>query len=135
MIDYEVSPNDIRLPETQTIFPRSRPLPSVKELTKWEKFAKDKGIKQKKRSRMVYSEITKSWVPRWGADSVKKVEDKANPIIELRKNDPNNADPFMRKGAEKRIVKDKQLVRQMKNEERTGMKEMELKRQQNTRLK
>lgn len=37
-------------------------------MTRWEKFAKDKGIlRKKKRSRMVFDEVVDDWVPRWGA--------------------------------------------------------------------
>lgn len=36
-------------------------------MTTWEKFAKEKGIKKRKRSeRMEWDEKAKAWRPRWG---------------------------------------------------------------------
>jgi hypothetical protein len=39
------------LPEPQTPVPREKPLPAQKEKTKWEKFAAEKGIVKRKKSR------------------------------------------------------------------------------------
>lgn len=50
--------------------------------TKWEKFAQQKGIQKKKRSRKVFDEVRQDWVPRWGARSIKKLNDKDNFAIE-----------------------------------------------------
>ena len=48
-----------QLPEPTTTFPRLRALPpSEAPLTKWEKFAKEKGIKKRKRSKEVLDEKT-----------------------------------------------------------------------------
>lgn len=47
----------IRLPEPTTQLPREKPLPQAKPLTRWEKFANDKGIVKKKRSKMVWDEV------------------------------------------------------------------------------
>jgi regulator of ribosome biosynthesis len=46
--------------------PRANPLPQPKPLTKWEKFAKEKGIKKKKRERMIYDEDHQEYRPRFG---------------------------------------------------------------------
>jgi regulator of ribosome biosynthesis len=59
------SDNDI-----STTLPRAKPLPKPKPLTKWERFAKEKGIQNKKRGRMVWDEEEKKWVPRYGYQSV-----------------------------------------------------------------
>lgn len=37
--------------------------------TKWERFAEEKGIRKKKKSRMVFSERFGKWVPRYGSRS------------------------------------------------------------------
>lgn len=42
---------------------------SEKSKTKWERFAETKNIKKRKRSKLVYSEEYKAWLPRWGAKS------------------------------------------------------------------
>lgn len=56
------------LPAIETVLPREKPLPKPsKELTKWQEFAKRKGIAPKpKRDRLVYDEEKKDWVPRYG---------------------------------------------------------------------
>jgi regulator of ribosome biosynthesis len=41
-------------------------VPKEKELTKWEKFAKEKGIVKKKRSRMLFDEEKGEYLPRFG---------------------------------------------------------------------
>jgi hypothetical protein len=42
--DFSKSEFEIRLPIKTTIVPRFKQLPSEKMLSKWEKFAKEKGI-------------------------------------------------------------------------------------------
>ena len=61
-----------QLPEPTTILPRSKPIPSkaVTE-TRWEKFAKVKGIRKQKRSRMEYDETTGEYKPIYGYKSTK----------------------------------------------------------------
>lgn len=56
------------LPPCTTRLPREKPLPVAKEETKWEKFARKKGIKDKKRGegKLVYDEEKGEWVPKWG---------------------------------------------------------------------
>jgi regulator of ribosome biosynthesis len=64
--DFDKPEDNVQLPKPITILPRSKPIPKPKPLTKWEKFRKEKGLAEKKRSRMVYSETAGDWVPRWG---------------------------------------------------------------------
>lgn len=39
-----------RLPTPSTVLPRSLPVPKPRQLTKWEKFAKEKGIVKRKKA-------------------------------------------------------------------------------------
>jgi regulator of ribosome biosynthesis len=64
--DFDKPEDNVMLPKPITVLPRARPVPKPRPLTKWEKFRKEKGLAEKKRSRMVYSEIAGDWVPRWG---------------------------------------------------------------------
>jgi hypothetical protein len=41
-------------------------IPKPKAPTKWEQFAKVKGINKKKRSRMVFDDEAQAWKPRYG---------------------------------------------------------------------
>lgn len=56
------------LPPPTFSLPREKPLPQPKPPTKWEQFAKKKGIKDKKRGegKVVYDEASGEWVPKWG---------------------------------------------------------------------
>ena len=113
-LDYDKAPDELNLPEAIITLPRSLPIPVAKPMTKWEKYKMEKGIVQRKRSRMVYSEEVGDWVPRWGKGSVKKIQDSMNWAMEEKEPGVN---PFEQKSNEKQLAKAKQLKRQMKNEE------------------
>jgi regulator of ribosome biosynthesis len=50
-----------------TPLPREKPLPAPKAETKWEAFAKRKGINATtKKDKLVWDDDRKEWVPRWG---------------------------------------------------------------------
>jgi regulator of ribosome biosynthesis len=67
----------IVLPEPTTPLPREKPIPADKAPTKWELFAKKKGIDKKKREtgNMVYDEASGEWVPKWGYKGKNKAGD------------------------------------------------------------
>lgn len=122
VIDFGQSQFDVTLPEVTTIFPRHKKLPEQAALTKWERFAKDKGIEKKKRSRMVYDEITKTFVPRWGARSIKKIQNEVDIIREVKPGENPNEDPFEKKSQVKRLQKEKQKYNELRNKmEAKGM--------------
>jgi len=76
------------LPKPKIVTPREKPIPKEKPLTKWEAFRKERGMSaRKKRSRVVFDPITNDWVPRWGHNSVKKIEDKHNWLMVDRPSD------------------------------------------------
>ncbi|KGB79325.3 hypothetical protein CNBG_5163 [Cryptococcus deuterogattii R265] len=53
-------------PPPTTLLPREKHLPKPKPLTKWERFANEKGISHKKKEKDVWDEERQEWVPRWG---------------------------------------------------------------------
>ena len=55
-----------QLPAPTTQLPRAKPLPKPKAPTKWEQFAKAKGIQKKHRDKKVWDEEKQEWVNRWG---------------------------------------------------------------------
>ena len=113
-LDYDKAPDELTLPENIITLPRSLPIPIPKPPTKWEKYKMEKGITQRKRSRMVYSEEVGDWVPRWGKGSIKQIQDSMNWVMEDKEEGVN---PFEQKSNEKLIAKAKQKKRQLKNEE------------------
>ncbi|PGH11471.1 hypothetical protein AJ79_04846 [Helicocarpus griseus UAMH5409] len=70
----------LTLPPRTTLLPRHKPLPTPKPPTKWELFARKKGIgkynktlgsgggsaEAERRKKLVYNEASGEWVPKWG---------------------------------------------------------------------
>ena len=112
IFDFSKNEYEIDLPETKIELPRHKPIPKERPLTKWQKFAKDNGVNKKKRSRMVFDDALQDWIPRWGARSVKKLENQRNIIME----DDGTGDPFAKRDAEKSIKRDQQRIRESKND-------------------
>lgn len=78
-----------QLPPPTTALPRAKPVPKPREPTKWEKFAQQKGITKRKRSREVWDEDTKEFKRRHGFNSVKDdqpaiIDAKASDQVRLR---------------------------------------------------
>ncbi|KAL9957536.1 hypothetical protein ACROYT_G039177 [Oculina patagonica] len=77
-----------KLPEPRTVIPREKPIPKPKQPSKWEEFAKRKGITKKKRERMILDKNTQEWKPRYG---YKRANDVTQDwLLEV----PQNADPY-----------------------------------------
>jgi regulator of ribosome biosynthesis len=55
-----------KLPDPSTALPRAKPVPMRRPLTKWEEFAKTKGIRNEKKDTKVWDEDTKTWKYTWG---------------------------------------------------------------------
>jgi len=101
------------MPEPTTIFPRSRRLPEAKAETKWKQFAKEKGIKKRKRSSMSYDPTLKTQVARWGKRSKKNMVEL--PIMEEKEVGRN---PFQDAKKEKKLRVLKNKLKQAKNIDR-----------------
>jgi hypothetical protein len=56
----------VTLPAPTTILPRSQRIPDMKPQTKWEKFAAQKGIQNKKKERMIWDDERQMYLPRYG---------------------------------------------------------------------
>ncbi|SNX87665.1 related to RRS1 - regulator of ribosome biogenesis [Melanopsichium pennsylvanicum] len=96
------------LPPFTTKLPREKSLPKPKPMTKWEKFAKQKGIQSQKKDKMIYDENIREWVPRWGYKGANKdVEDQW--IHEIKHNQNPDMDPA-------KTAKKERLAKQLKNE-------------------
>ncbi|XP_028288923.1 ribosome biogenesis regulatory protein homolog [Parambassis ranga] len=55
-----------KLPEPTIPLPREKPPPKPRPPTRWEQFAKLKGIQKKKKTNLVWDETAKEWRRRWG---------------------------------------------------------------------
>lgn len=84
-----------KLPKPVTILPREKPLPKQKPPTKWELYAKMKGIQKKKKSRKVFDEASGEWKPTWGYK--RKNDSTKEWCIEIKKNEDPNQDFFTKR--------------------------------------
>jgi regulator of ribosome biosynthesis len=108
----------ISLPAPTFPLPREKPLPQGKETTRWERYAKTKGIVKKKRSKMVWDEDSKTWAPRFGYGRAKSAKDSAeNWVVEAKPGDDVSADPF----AARADAKKAKLGKQKRQEERNRL--------------
>ncbi|PKI85586.1 Rhodanese- sulfurtransferase [Malassezia vespertilionis] len=79
------------LPRFTSLLPREKSLPKPKPLTKWERFARKKGIVKRKKDKMIFDEESQKWVPRWGYKGANKTLDDQW-LVEV----PNTADDEFR---------------------------------------
>ncbi|EIW73083.1 hypothetical protein TREMEDRAFT_22893, partial [Tremella mesenterica DSM 1558] len=96
----------VQLPAAKTLLPREKPLPKPKPLTKWERFAKEKGISHKQRDRMVFDDERQEWVKRWGRGGKnKEVEEQW--IHEVKAGEDPDHDPAAsaKKARKERVAK------------------------------
>ena len=101
-----------RLPPAVVQLPREKPQPQPRPSTKWSSFAASRGIKPRKRSRLVYDEGGDRYVSRAQA---RRARD-AYPIIDARPGEAAGApDPFKRRAEEKRERVAQNRVRQERN--------------------
>merc|ERR1719147_4956 len=98
-----------------TIIPREKPMPKPKAMTKWEKYAKDKGIvKKKKKDRLVWDDVVSKWVPQFGYKKVVNEQQK-NWMMPLKGNAPDNEDPFEKEAEAKREKVAKNELQRLRN--------------------
>uniref|UniRef100_A0A1B6D477 Ribosome biogenesis regulatory protein n=1 Tax=Clastoptera arizonana TaxID=38151 RepID=A0A1B6D477_9HEMI len=80
----------VKLPAPTYILPREKPAPKPKPLTRWQKFAIEKGIKKTKKAKATWDDILKKWVPLHGFKRAAAEKEK-NWLLEV----PQNADPYV----------------------------------------
>jgi regulator of ribosome biosynthesis len=95
------------------VIPREKPLPKPKKETKWEKFAREKGIQKRKKGRMIYDEEKEEYAPRFG---YKKANDDLHDwAMEMKNGQDIMQDPWEAKQKEKNQRIHKNLENQAKN--------------------
>ena len=102
------------LPPPVLKMPREKPCPKPHVETRWEKFAKEKGITKKKKTRMAFDEEKQEYAPAWG---YKRTDDLSDWAIEVKHGQDPMADPWTaRKDAKKDRV-DKNTRQNLRNKE------------------
>merc|ERR1719320_1747243 len=103
------------LPPPTFVLPREKPCPKPKPMTKWEKYAKEKGIdKKKKKDRMVWDDVVQKWVPQFGYKKVQAEQEK-NWMIPVKGNAPDDEDPFEKLAESKREKVAKNELQRLRN--------------------
>jgi regulator of ribosome biosynthesis len=109
------------LPEKEEmVLPRSQRIPDAPVETKWEKYAKDKGIQKKKKERMIYDEKEEKWMPRYGYKRTNTGIDN-EPVLEIKKGDDPFADPWEKSREDKKVRVAKNTKQMLKNRERADI--------------
>ncbi|CAD6979161.1 unnamed protein product [Tilletia controversa] len=95
----------VTLPPPILGLPREKPMPKAKPLTKWEKFARTKGINKRRKDKMVFDDNQQEWVARWGYKGANKNEEEQwlHPVK------ANADDDYSPARAAKRARKDRKL--------------------------
>ncbi|KAJ8413367.1 hypothetical protein AAFF_G00093630 [Aldrovandia affinis] len=88
-----------KLPEPTTRLPREKPAPKPRAPTKWEEFAKLKGIQNKKKTNLVWDDVHKEWKRRWGYKRAK--DDTKEWLIEVPETADPNEDQFAKRNKAK----------------------------------
>ena len=97
--------------------PRATKVPEPKPETKWEKFAKEKGIKKKKRERMVFDENNQEFRPRFGYKGANSGIEEI-PIVEVKPGQDPFADPWAEARTDKKARVKKNTKAMLKNQGR-----------------
>ncbi|KAI5092037.1 ribosome biogenesis regulatory protein-like [Silurus meridionalis] len=103
----------VNLPDPITRLPREKPAPKPRPPTKWEQFAKLKGIQKKKKTNLVWDEVHKEWKRRWGYKRAK--DDTKEWLIEVPENADPNEDHFAKKNQAKKERVAKNEFNRLKN--------------------
>ncbi|XP_076017258.1 ribosome biogenesis regulatory protein homolog [Genypterus blacodes] len=102
-----------KLPEPLTPLPREKPPPKPKPPTKWEQFAKLKGIQKKKKTNLVWDEVGKEWKRRWGYQRAK--DNTKEWLIEVPQTADPNEDQFAKRTTAKKERVAKNELNRLRN--------------------
>ena len=115
----------LALPPSTTALPREKPLPPPKAETRWEAFAKKRGIKPKTREQrrnLRYNEATGEWERRWGYKGANKAGEadwlvEVDPKKEAEREPGTTARGDGRRERKEKVKRNERLMR--RNQRRT----------------
>lgn len=102
-----------KLPDPTTPLPREKPHPKPKPPTKWEQFAKLKGIQKKNKTNLVWDDVAKEWKRRWGYKRAK--DDTKEWLIEVPETADPNEDQFAKRVTAKKERVAKNELNRLRN--------------------
>eukprot|EP01056_Protomagalhaensia_sp_Gyna25_P003246 Protomagalhaensia_sp_Gyna_25__3245@NODE_2950_length_805_cov_87_027415_g2465_i0_p1_GENE_NODE_2950_length_805_cov_87_027415_g2465_i0NODE_2950_length_805_cov_87_027415_g2465_i0_p1_ORF_typecomplete_len178_score38_11RRS1/PF04939_12/3_6e30_NODE_2950_length_805_cov_87_027415_g2465_i0168701 len=99
--------------------PRTRRVPTRDVLmTKWEEFAKKKGIRKTKKQSLVFDAVDKNWKLNRGGRSLKHAEEQREWLIEHKSSENPYIDPFQLRNEMKKAKRGKQQIQEFHNKVR-----------------
>ncbi|KAJ6216206.1 hypothetical protein RDWZM_007363 [Blomia tropicalis] len=102
------------LPKTANyMLPREKSVPKAKPPTKWEQYAKDKGIQKRKKEKLVWDETAKEWKPRFGYHGINQKKDQW--MIEVPDQKDPNVDYFAEESEKKKERIAKNELQRLRN--------------------
>ncbi|XP_078072400.1 ribosome biogenesis regulatory protein homolog [Mustelus asterias] len=102
-----------KLPQPSTRIPREKALPKPRPPTRWEEFAKLKGIQKRKKSNLVWDKEKKEWRRRWG---YKRANDQTKEwVIEVPESADPNEDQFTKRRTDKKERVAKNELNRLRN--------------------
>ncbi|XP_069777460.1 ribosome biogenesis regulatory protein homolog [Narcine bancroftii] len=102
-----------KLPEGVTRIPREKAVPKRRPPTRWEEFAKLKGIRKKKKTNLVWDREKREWRRRWG---YKRANDETKEwVLEVPETADPNEDQFAKRVAAKRERVAKNELNRLRN--------------------
>ncbi|XP_061569147.1 ribosome biogenesis regulatory protein homolog [Cololabis saira] len=102
-----------KLPQPTTRLPREKPPPKPRPETRWEQFARLKGIQNKKKTNLVWDETAKEWRRRWGYKRAR--DDTKDWLIEVPETADPNEDQFLKRSKAKKERVAKNEFNRLKN--------------------
>jgi len=104
----------VSFPAGSTRLPRAKPVPKAKQLTKWEKYAKEKGITKRKKDKLEWDEELNKWVPRYGFKKSQAEKEKSW-VVELPGNAKDTDDPIAQRKTKKEEAVAKNELQRLRN--------------------
>jgi len=96
----------VKLPKPKYILPREKPAPKAKALTKWQSYAKEKGISKRNKTKLVWDDLVNKWVPRFGYRRA-EAEHEKDWVLEV----PKNVDPMEDQFEKKSVAKSERVAK------------------------
>jgi len=122
------------LPKPITVLPRSKPLPAEKQPTKWEQFAKVKGIRKKSRKpQLVWDEDHSEYRRRYGYKRANNPEDQW--VIPADDKDTSGVDPFTKMREEKKARLEKQGKKEKRNKVTANLEKARMQASSGSKMK
>ncbi|XP_051879377.1 ribosome biogenesis regulatory protein homolog [Pristis pectinata] len=102
-----------KLPPGTTRIPREKAVPKPRPPTRWEQFARLKGIRKKKKTNLVWDSEKKEWRRRWGYKRAN--DDTKDWVIEVPETADPNEDMFAKRAAAKKERVAKNELNRLRN--------------------